>query len=183
MSPSKAEPPELPSQRRRVAVGGPASKLTPAVVRSVAEGLAKGYTRTDAAALVGVPGPTLKKWIDRGRLALEAGDEADPHAALFVAVERAEAKYRCFLVDCGNDAVADRNMNDKFIRWRLSLSAPKDFAHGMESANQTPFDSLSPAECLDALKAKLQRFLDVQAEEAKAAPKIPDPSGGAANGG
>jgi hypothetical protein len=75
------------------------SKLTTEAQEQLCALIARGNTRADAAACLGVAGCTLRAWLAAGRKARKEG-KRDRFVAFLAAVEKAEAECRKRLVQC-----------------------------------------------------------------------------------
>lgn len=141
-------------------------KLTDALISEVAQHVARGVTKSDAAAAVGIPRQTLYGWLRRGRDLLADGKTAGPMSRLATAVDHAEAHCRAWLIDCSNRAVAgDHRVDARHIQWRLAVSAPLDYQLerlGQATADGEAVQALAGPELVASLEAKLMRFLDTQ---------------------
>lgn len=176
MSPPAGRPPKR-KRGRPPKWNGPASTLTFEIHKEVCARLKSGATKRMAAALAGTTEVRLQGWLRRGREAIEQGKRSR-YTELVHDVERAEAEYQMGLVELSNAAIIDKTMNDKPIRWRLSVAAPKDFTVAREAQVAAGnglgplFELVSPEQARTRLDEKLARFLEEhdKLEAAEAAP-------------
>jgi hypothetical protein len=152
-----AELATVPRFTRKRVVGIP--DLTDEILDKIAEALAGGASATDAALLVGIMPVTYRKWLQRGREAIEAGDLESELSQLAITHDAAQAHYRKFLVDVGNKAASNRNINTNYIKWRLAMSQPSEFGSGVAEATGGAFAHVTPQEALAGLREKLARLL------------------------
>jgi hypothetical protein len=123
--------------------------------------LAQGLTRTQAAALLGISKQLLHDWISRGNADLEAG-ALSLYAELAIAAERGRVAYEVSLLRLGNLAATDRNMNAGWIKWRLAQSSAEfrdSSSKSSEGGSSSGFETVTPAEAVASVAAKLERFL------------------------
>ncbi|RKH19143.1 hypothetical protein D7X74_07585 [Corallococcus sp. CA047B] len=157
---------------------GPASTLTYAIQTELVASLRKGATKRIAAGLAGTTEGRLQNWLRRGREAIEAGKRSR-YTEFVQEVEKAEASYQMTLVEASTDAITDKDINDKVIRWRLAVAAPKDFTVPREAAAPAGnghgplFEFITPDEARSKLDEKLTRFLEEHDQEAKALAEPP----------
>lgn len=155
---------------------GPATSLTYALQTALVAELRKGRTRRLAASLAGTSPKRLENWLRRGREAIEAGKRSR-YTEFVQEVDRAEAEYQAGLLTSVDDAIRDKTMNDKVLRWRLGI-ADREFRAVREapesSDGQGPFDLVKPEDAVRSLTERLERFLsdaspapapEVEAEE------------------
>lgn len=191
-----AAAPPLPAPARR----GPPTSLTSQLVEGLASWLRRGRTRRQAAALEGIPEARLQAWLTRGRLELAELEREDAaadaplsvNAHLVLAVDRAEAEYQGGLLDKLDESMEDKTVNDKPIRWRLSVASPKDFTVPREApvpagggALGPAFELVSPEQAMATLEEKLGRFLKDEAARAELEAQVAaqDAAGGTGDGG
>ena len=169
-------PPGKPPSKKRgrpAKWNGPASTLTFDIHREVVAHLRKGATRRMAAALAGTTEVRLQGWLRRGRESIEAGKRSR-YTELVQDVDRAEAEYQMGLVELATEAISDKSMNDKVLRWRLAVAAPKDFTVPREAPAAAGnglgplFELVTPEEARKRLDEKLNRFLEEHDKEAAA---------------
>ena|GEM_PF-6740651 len=162
------KPPGKPPSKKRgrpAKFAGPASTLTYGIQTEIVTQLRKGATKRMAAALAGTTEGRLQGWLRRGREAIE-GNKRSRYTEFVQEVERAEAEYQMQLVEASTEAISDKTMNDKVIRWRLAVSAPKDFTVPREAAVAAGgalgplFEMVTPEEARTRLDEKLTRFLE-----------------------
>ncbi|NOK05817.1 MULTISPECIES: hypothetical protein [Myxococcus] len=177
-SPPAGRPPKK-KRGRPAKWNGPASTLTFEIHRDVCERLRSGATKRMAAALAGTTEVRLQGWLRRGREAIEQGKRSR-YTELVQDVERAEAEYQMALVEAATAAIGDKTMNDKVIRWRLSVASPKDFTVPREAPVAAGnglgplFELVTPEQARTRLDEKLARFLEEHdKEEADAAEPPP----------
>ncbi|MFP2960275.1 hypothetical protein ACLEPN_21235 [Myxococcus sp. 1LA] len=157
------KPPGKPPGRKRgrpAKFSGPSSTLTYAIQTEVVARLRRGATRRMAAALAGTSAKHLENWLRRGRDAIESGKRSR-YTELVQDVEKAEAEYQMSLIEASTDAITDKTMNDKVIRWRLGV-ADREFRAERTVATgdvQGPFELVTPEDAQRALAEKLERFL------------------------
>lgn len=162
-------PPRQPGNTR-----GPQSKLTDEVIQAVCDHLARGNTRRDSAALAGITEDLLAKSLERGRAHLADSKPGTIQARLVMEVDGAEAYYRAWLVGLGNQSAVDKTVSDKWLRWRLATSAPKDYTvpstpTGPKQDEETT-QTISPADAAASVTEKLTRFLATRAPVTAPAP-------------
>ncbi|MFP2961838.1 hypothetical protein ACLEPN_29595 [Myxococcus sp. 1LA] len=184
-SPPTGRPPKK-KRGRPAKWNGPASTLTFEIHRAVCERLRAGATKRMAAALAGTTEVRLQGWLRRGREAIEQGKRSR-YTELVQDVEKAEAEYQMALVEAATAAIGDKTMNDKVIRWRLSVASPKDFTVPREAPVAAGnglgplFELVTPEQARSRLDEKLARFLEEHDKE-EAAEAEPPPSDDAAEG-
>ncbi len=118
--------------------GGRPSKLTPEVVNTICQYLARGCTRRDAAYAAGVSYEAFAKWMQQGRKDAEAGRQSK-FLQFLHAVERAEAELRARLAETIVKAGEEN--------WRAALEYlerrdPKNWGRETKlglTADETPF--------------------------------------------
>ncbi len=169
-----------PMQRRTVLSK---VKLDQDIIHAIGDILAKGATQRDAAALAGISPSLLSKWISKGEQDSADGKDS-PYARLYHETCQATAHYRSWLLEMGNrSAAGDRDINERWLKWRLATSAPRDFtipssAPGPKTAPEEGTGDtqiLNPAECTASLVVKIQTFLSLQELDAAPAPE-PEPT-------
>ena len=164
---------DVPSNRL-AARRGPPTSLTPELLEALSVHLRRGRTRRHAAALERIPEARLQSWLSRGRTELaeqereeNADRELSLNAELVLAVDFAEAKYQGKLLKRLDVAMLDKSFNERAIRWRLAVGAPKDFTiprtEGQGSTGPgafgPAFELVSPEQAMATLEEKLTRFL------------------------
>ncbi len=178
------KPPGKPPGRKRgrpAKYSGPSSTLTYAIQTEVVARLRRGATRRMAAALAGTSAKHLENWLRRGRDAIESGKRSR-YTELVQDVEKAEAEYQMSLIEASTDAITDKTMNDKVIRWRLGV-ADREFRAERERTAaagdaQGPFELVKPEDAQRALVEKLERFLtEASRAESPDADEAPEAQG------
>ncbi|RYZ39275.1 MAG: hypothetical protein EOO71_20735 [Myxococcaceae bacterium] len=153
---------------------GPTTTLTEQLAFQLCRHVAAGLTLRDAAALVATTDTVVQGWRTRGAEAIERG-EADLYTAFVMEYEAAGAHFRRMLHEAQLENIGNRNFNDKWLRWRLGLSDPKNFTlprtAGPTSGDGGAFELVSPEEAQKTLAERLSRFLTN--EDKKAAPPPP----------
>ncbi|QDF05018.1 hypothetical protein [Myxococcus xanthus] len=160
-----------PPKRKRgrpAKFSGPATSLTYAIQTEVVAQIRKGATRRIAASIAGTSAKHLENWLRRGRDAIEAGKRSR-YTELVQDVEKAEAEYQMDLVRAVEEAIRDKSMNDKVLRWRLGV-ADREFRTERERTTavgdaQGPFELVKPEDAQRALVEKLERFLTETSRE------------------
>ena len=161
------QPPPLDKSSQKLP--GSRSKLDDSVIEAIADGLAKGLSKSDAAASVGVSPQLLNSWLTQGKDLLEKNKTSSVYARLVVECQRAEAHYRAWLCQLGNESAAGNKLiNHKYIAWRLGVSDRSEFQVQPGSSQdqaQNPEDQvqmLAGPELAASLESKLSRFLAAQ---------------------
>ncbi|GHG79708.1 hypothetical protein [Comamonas sp. JC664] len=176
-SPPAGKPPKR-KRGRPAKWNGPASTLTFEIHRELVANLRKGATKRMAAALAGTTEVRLQGWLRRGREAIEQGKRSR-YTELVQDVEKAEAEYQMALVEAATVAIGDKTMNDKVIRWRLAVAAPKDFTVPREAPVAAGnglgplFELVTPELARSRLDEKLARFLEEHDKEVTAEAEPP----------
>ncbi|RKH08727.1 hypothetical protein D7X74_31060 [Corallococcus sp. CA047B] len=153
---------------------GPLTTLTAQLGAQLCRRIAAGDTLRDAAAAVGTSDTVVQGWLTRGHEAIERGAE-DIYTAFVMEYSAARAHFHRVLQEAQLENIGNRAFNDKYVRWRLAVSAPKDFtlprtakpAGGDDGA----FELVSPEEAQKTLADRLGRFLS--GEDKKTAPPPP----------
>jgi hypothetical protein len=162
MKPEKPEAmltPIIPPFRRKP-VKSSGVTITTTLIDAVCNALAVGTSPTDAYILAGIAPQTAKKWVSRGRQYIDDGDLTHPMAQFALGTDQALAHYRKFLVEAGNSAAYDRNINVGYVKWRLATSQPHEFGKASIDAQQTgTFQTVTPQEALASLREKIDRLL------------------------
>ncbi|RKH03660.1 hypothetical protein [Corallococcus carmarthensis] len=152
---------------------GPVTTLTPQLGAQLCRRIAAGDTLRDAAAAVGTTDTVVQGWRTRGAEAIERETE-DIYTAFVMEYEAAAAHFRRVLQAAAMENIGNRAFNDKWLRWRLGLSDPKNFTLprtvGTTSSDGGAFELVTPEEAQKTLADRLARFLDNEAKKAMPAP-------------
>ena len=149
---------------------GPATTLSEPLGLEVCQRIAAGRTLRDAAARAGTNETCVQGWLRRGREAIEQGEQ-NLFTWFVVEYEAASAHFRETLDKTVLANIGNRALNEKYIRWRLSISDPK--GHTLPREPPTPaanglgplFELVTPDQARVRLEEKLNRFLGEQSEE------------------
>lgn len=160
---------------------GPATTLTEPLGLEVCRRIAAGRTLRDAAARSGTNETCVQGWLRRGREAIEQGEQ-NLHSWFVLEYEAAAAHFREVLDVVVLANIGNRAINEKYIRWRLSISDPK--GHTLPREPPAPaanglgplFELVTPDQARVRLEEKLNRFLEElsEAEAAPARPALPE---------
>ncbi|NPC72931.1 hypothetical protein HPP05_24605 [Corallococcus exiguus] len=141
---------------------GPTTTLTEQLTFQLCRHVAAGLTLRDAAALVGTTDTVVQGWRARGTEAIERG-ETNLYTAFVMEYEAAGAHFRRTLHEAQLENIGNRNFNDKWLRWRLGLSDPKNFTlprtTGAAGGDGSAPELVSPEEAQKALAERMARFL------------------------
>ncbi|WAM28520.1 hypothetical protein [Myxococcus sp. NMCA1] len=141
---------------------GPASTLTEPLGLALCRHIAAGRFLRDAAVLAGTNEGVVQGWLRRGREHIDAGEES-LYTWFVMEYEGAAAHFRRALEELVLTNIANRQLLEKFIRWRLSLSDPKHYTLP-RTAPAAPaadglFELVKPEEAETSLLAKVRLFL------------------------
>lgn len=156
---------------------GPESMLTESLGLAICRRIASGRTLRDAAAKEGTNEGVVQGWLTRGRAAVAASEE-NLYTWFLVEYDHAAAHFRAALEDTVLDNIGNRRLNEKFIRWRLSVSDPKNYTVPREAAVPVSnglgplFELITPDEARAKLDDKLATFIaqHLRAQALKDAP-------------
>ncbi|RJS19571.1 hypothetical protein DRW03_21300 [Corallococcus sp. H22C18031201] len=159
---------------------GPATTLTERLGSELCRKIAAGHTLRDAAALVGTTDTVVQGWLTRGRDAVERNEES-PYTAFLMEYQAAGAHFRHVLEEAQQANIGNRAFNDKYVRWRLAVSDPKNFTiprqGGPTGTDGGAFDLISPEDAQKTLVDRLSRFLgDEEKKVALPPPAAPSDS-------
>ena len=150
---------------------GPVTTLTEAVGLEVCRHIAAGRTLRDAASKAGTSDVCVQEWLKRGREAIGQGRD-DGYSCFVVEYEHAGAHFREALDSAALENIGNKAFNEKYVRWRLAVSAPKDFTLPREGPAVAGnglgalFEMVTPEQARARLEEKLARFLDEHDREA-----------------
>ncbi|MFP2897558.1 hypothetical protein [Corallococcus sp. 4LFB] len=159
---------------------GPESTLTERLGLAICRRIASGRTLRDAAAKEGTNEGVVQGWLTRARAAVAASEE-NLYTWFLVEYEHAAAHFRAALEDTVLDNIGNRQLNEKFIRWRLSVSDPKNYTVPREAVAPTGnglgplFELITPDEARAKLDDKLATFI-AQHQKAEALKDAPPPA-------
>ncbi|NBD09261.1 hypothetical protein [Corallococcus silvisoli] len=152
---------------------GPVTTLTPQLGAQLCRRIAAGDTLRDAAAAVGTTDTVVQGWRTRGTDAIERGEE-DAYTAFVMEYEAAAAHFRRVLQEAQLENIGNRAFNDKYIRWRLGVSDPKNFTvartAGPTGSDGGAFELVTPDEAQKTLAERLSRFLTNEDKKLAAPP-------------
>ncbi|QSQ24864.1 hypothetical protein JY651_07960 [Pyxidicoccus parkwayensis] len=141
---------------------GPATTLTEPLGLNLCRYIAAGRFLRDAAVLAGTSDSVVQGWLRRGREDIEAGEQS-LYTWFVMEYEAAAAHFRRALEELVLANIGNRQLLEKYIRWRLSLSDPKHYTLPRDAnpaaAAQGAFELVKPEDAEKSLMEKLQRFL------------------------
>ncbi|CAM4465890.1 hypothetical protein [Corallococcus exiguus] len=156
---------------------GPVTTLTPQLGAQLCRRIAAGDTLRDAAAAVGTTDTVVQGWRTRGTESVERGKE-DVYTAFVMEYDAAAAHFRRVLQEAAMENIGNRAFNDKWVRWRLATSDPKNFTlprtAGPTSSDGGAFELVTPDEAQKTLAERLARFLTNEDKKLEPPPPAPE---------